>query len=90
VQPGQGADVAVGDTVQLRKPHPCGSLQWKVVRIGADIGLVCAGCGRRVMLPRSEFAKRLRRVLSRGEAAEPDAGPAPDRHAASTGGSAAG
>jgi len=40
----------LGDRVRLRKPHPCGSRAWGVVRIGADIGLVCEGCGRRVLL----------------------------------------
>ena len=42
----------VGDVVTLRKPHPCGSSAWEVYRIGADIGLLCSGCGRRVMLER--------------------------------------
>lgn len=52
-----------GDYVELRKPHPCGSLEWEVYRIGADIGLRCMGCNRRVMLDRGTFNKRLKRVL---------------------------
>lgn len=55
--------ISVGDRVELRKAHPCGSYQWDVYRIGADIGLCCVGCGRRVMLSRSDFNKRLKRVL---------------------------
>lgn len=55
--------VQVGDRVELRKPHPCGSLEWHVYRIGADIGLTCAGCGRRVLLPRDLFRKRLKRIV---------------------------
>ena len=54
-------DVQVGDVVRLRKPHPCGSFEWLVVRIGLDIGLKCQTCGRKVMLPRSEFNKRVQR-----------------------------
>jgi len=60
-----GSEVRIGDLVRLRKPHPCGSDEWQVVRIGADIGLKCQKCGRRVLLDRSTFNKRLKRVLSR-------------------------
>ncbi len=59
------SEVRIGDLVRLRKPHPCGSDEWQVVRIGADIGLKCQKCGRRVLLDRSTFNKRLKRVLSR-------------------------
>lgn len=58
-------DVQIGDLVRLRKPHPCGSYEWQVVRIGADIGLKCQRCGRRVLLDRSTFNKRLKMVVSR-------------------------
>jgi hypothetical protein len=57
--------VQVGDRVEMRKPHPCGSTEWTVYRIGADIGLQCAGCGRRVLLARGEFNKRLKRYVER-------------------------
>ncbi|MDQ7030750.1 MAG: DUF951 domain-containing protein [Ardenticatenia bacterium] len=56
--------VAVGDRVELRKPHPCGGTMWVVVRVGADIGLVCERCGRRVLLDRVKFNRRVRRVVS--------------------------
>jgi hypothetical protein len=62
-------EVHVGDIVRLRKPHPCGSYDWEVVRIGADIGLVCQKCGRRVLLPRGDFNKRLKTFIKR---ANPD------------------
>jgi len=55
--------VQPGDIVRLRKKHPCGSYEWEVTRIGADIGLVCQTCGRRIMLPRSTFNKRLKTIL---------------------------
>ncbi len=54
--------VVPGDTVTLRKPHPCGGSAWTVVRVGADIGMKCATCGRRVMLAREEFERRARSV----------------------------
>jgi hypothetical protein len=57
-------DVQVGDVAVLRKPHPCGSTQWNVVRIGADIGLKCQGCGRRVLLTRSDFNKHVKKLIS--------------------------
>jgi len=55
--------LAIGDRVRLRKPHPCGSYEWEIVRLGADIGLKCFGCGRRVLLPRSEAERRIKKVL---------------------------
>jgi hypothetical protein len=54
------------DVVRLRKPHPCGSFEWTVVRIGADIGLRCTGCQRRVLLPRRTLEKRLKTFVRRG------------------------
>ena len=56
--------VAVEDRVLMRKPHPCGSVEWAVTRIGADIGLRCAGCGRRMMLDRDAFYRAARRILT--------------------------
>ena len=58
-------DLQLKDQVRLRKPHPCGSYEWTVTRLGADIGLECKGCGRRVMLTRRELAKRLKKILPR-------------------------
>jgi hypothetical protein len=67
----------IDDIVRLRKPHPCGSYEWTVVRIGADIGLVCRTCGRRVLLPRRVLEKRLKTFVARGpDAPEPGASPA--------------
>ena len=67
----------IDDIVRLRKPHPCGSYEWKVVRIGADIGLVCQTCGRRVLLPRRELERRLKAFISRGPDAPRDSEGAP-------------
>lgn len=54
------------DVVRLRKPHPCGSYEWRVVRLGADIGLRCLKCQHRVLMPRSELERRLKAFVSRG------------------------
>jgi hypothetical protein len=58
-------DVQVDDLVRLRKPHPCGSYEWRVVRIGADIGIKCQVCGRRVLMDRRTFKKRVKTVIKR-------------------------
>jgi hypothetical protein len=55
----------VNDRVQMRKPHPCGSAEWEIYRVGADIGIRCLGCDRRVMMKRSDFVKRIKHVLPR-------------------------
>jgi hypothetical protein len=60
--------IQLDDIVRLRKPHPCGSYDWRIVRLGADIGLRCLGCGRRVLLPRREFEKRLKTILEHATA----------------------
>ena len=54
------------DIVRLRKPHPCGGYEWQVVRLGADIGMVCTTCHHRVLLPRREFEKRVKKFVRRG------------------------
>jgi len=58
-------DIRLGDTVRMRKAHPCGSLDWVVTRTGADIKIRCLGCGRVVMLERPSFEKRLKKVIKR-------------------------
>jgi hypothetical protein len=58
-------DLQLNDLVRLRKPHPCGSYEWMVVRLGADIGLECKGCSHRVLLTRRELAKRLKANLTK-------------------------
>ena len=60
-------EINLGDVVKLSKVHPCGGYDWQVVRLGADIGIKCLKCGRRVLLERAVFEKRVRVVLSRGE-----------------------
>jgi hypothetical protein len=58
-------DLLLKDVLRLKKPHPCGSYEWTVVRLGADIGLECNECKHRVMLTRRELAKRLKANLTK-------------------------
>jgi hypothetical protein len=55
-------DLQITDIVRLRKPHPCGSYEWSVVRLGADIGLECLQCKRHVLLTRRVLARRLKTI----------------------------
>ena len=56
----------LGETVVLKKPHPCGGHQWRVTRLGADIGLSCLNCGRQIMMPRSELIKSIKAAPQMG------------------------
>ncbi len=60
------------DVVRLRKGHPCGGDTWTIVRLGADIGLRCVTCGRRVLLERSEVERDITRFVERGPLAPAD------------------
>ena len=53
----------LGDIVRMKKKHPCGSFNWEVVRMGADIKIKCQGCQRLVMLSRNEFEKKMVKVV---------------------------
>lgn len=54
----------VGSIIMMKKGHPCGTNEWEVTRVGADIKIKCINCGRSVMLPRVEFNKKLKKVMS--------------------------
>jgi len=73
-------ELHLDDVVRLRKPHPCGGYDWRVVRLGADIGLRCQSCGRRVLLPRRELEKRLKAVVERAQAPAADTTASPPEH----------
>jgi hypothetical protein len=57
-------EIKVGDVVQLKKKHPCGSDHWQVVRVGADIGIKCQKCRHRVLLERGVFERRVKSFLA--------------------------
>jgi hypothetical protein len=61
-------EIVVGDVVELRKVHPCGSREWTVTGLGADIRMRCNGCSRRILMPRATLEKRLKLFVSRGPA----------------------
>lgn len=54
----------LGDVVLMKKQHPCGSSEWEVIRLGADIKIKCVGCGRLVMLPRNKFQKGVKKIVN--------------------------
>lgn len=65
-------DLRMGDVLRMRRKHPCGAFDWTVVRLGADIGLVCSGCGRRVLMSRDTVRRRARSVVERGAPVDPE------------------
>lgn len=56
-------DIKLGDILVMKKAHPCGDKQWKVLRIGADFRLKCLGCGHEIMVPRLKAEKNIRNVI---------------------------
>lgn len=52
----------VGDIIKMKKPHPCGSQEWEILRVGADFRLKCMGCGHQIMVPRKLVEKNTRRI----------------------------
>jgi len=55
--------IAVGDMLEMKKPHPCGTKCFRVMRIGSDIRMVCEGCGRDLTLPREKVEKAIRKII---------------------------
>jgi hypothetical protein len=68
--PAPPLDLNIGDIVQMRKLHPCGGDSWRIVRLGAEIGIRCLTCNRKVLLPRSTFERRVKKFLERGSGNE--------------------
>ena len=53
----------IGSIVTMKKPHPCGTNEWVITRIGADIKIKCVSCGRMIMIPRSKFVKSAKKII---------------------------
>lgn len=53
----------LNDIVIMKKPHACGTNEWKIIRMGVDIKIKCINCGREVMIDRLEFTKKLKKVI---------------------------
>ncbi len=63
---------AVGDIVEMKKQHPCGSKQWEVIRTGADFRIKCLGCSHQVMLARTKFEKAVKKIIKSNLVQETD------------------
>lgn len=61
------SDYALNDIVQMKKPHPCGTNRWQIIRVGADIKIQCTGCGHIVMMSRHNFNKSVKKVLEKAD-----------------------
>lgn len=60
-------EIKVGDKVEMKKPHPCGSKLFDILRVGMDFRIRCCGCSREVMLPRSKAEKNIKHIVSSKE-----------------------
>ena len=54
----------LGSIVMMKKPHPCGTNEWEITRVGTDIKIKCISCERTIMLPRIEFNKKIKKVIT--------------------------
>ncbi len=54
----------LGTKVIMKKPHPCGANEWEIIRLGADIKIKCLNCGRTLFMPRIEFNKKIKKIIS--------------------------
>lgn len=63
-------DYGMFDIVELKKGHPCGANEWEIIRLGMDIRLKCQKCGRSILVPRTKFNKRLKKILRKGQLEE--------------------
>lgn len=56
-------DYKLGSIVIMKKPHPCGTNKWQIMRVGTDIKIKCLECNHLIMLPRIEFNKKIKKVI---------------------------
>jgi hypothetical protein len=57
----------LNDVVEMKKPHPCGTNRWKIIRMGMDIRIKCEGCGHSVLIPRRDFSRKMKKTLIKHE-----------------------
>ncbi|MCM3597255.1 DUF951 domain-containing protein [Metabacillus idriensis] len=60
-------EFGINDVVEMKKPHPCGANRWKIIRMGMDIRIKCEGCAHSVMIPRRDFARKMKKRLVKHE-----------------------
>jgi hypothetical protein len=65
----------LGDVVQMKKPHPCGTNEWEIIRMGMDIRIKCVHCKHSVLIPRAEFEKKMKKVLRQAASDPAQSGP---------------
>lgn len=53
----------LNDIVEMKKPHPCGENRWKIIRMGMDIRIKCLGCDHSVLIPRKDFARKMKKII---------------------------
>jgi len=58
-------DFQLNDIVVMKKPHACGTNEWKIIRVGVDVKIQCTACSRVIMMPRIDFKKKLKKILNR-------------------------
>ena len=63
-------DIHIGDKLKMKKPHPCGSQEWEVLRVGIDFRLKCCGCGHLIMIPRKQAEKNVKLIIPKEEPGE--------------------
>ena len=63
-------EIQIGDILKLKKPHPCGSKEWEVLRVGADFRIKCIGCGHKIMTPRRQIEKNVKYIIRAGDNSE--------------------
>ena len=63
-------DIHIGDKLKMKKPHPCGSSEWEVLRVGIDFRLKCCGCGHMIMIPRKQAEKNVKLIIPKEEPGE--------------------
>ena len=63
-------EMSVGDILELKKPHPCGSYTWEIIRLGIDCKIKCTACQRIIMLSREELEKRTKKNITKSAKAE--------------------
>ena len=54
----------LGSIVEMKKQHPCGTNKWEIIRVGADIKIKCLNCNRTILIPRIDFNKKLKKIIS--------------------------
>ena len=61
----ENKEYGLGSHVIMKKQHPCGSNEWEITRLGADIKIRCINCNRSIFIPRIDFNKKLKKVVSK-------------------------